>query len=118
MTNKNTDRAIEFQEEKLLELSKLTYSQLSDIKGRIEIQSPENLRDYQFAQEIKSNDNGGLEVNVFHYFIPSNKIQENVKKLIGETNITFGESKMCRWFDIDSKGNISWPSYELDDNED
>ena len=118
MKRKRTEIAIEFQDKKLKELSVLPYKELEKMLGRVDIESPSHLMEFSFAREISNDEFKGLEVSVFHYYIPSEEALEEVKKIIGNIDIDLGECQMRRWFNIKPSGKITWPSYELEDGED
>ena len=118
MKNKAIDKAIEFQDIELKKLSMLSFRELAELPPRYEIISPNGLKEFNFACEIIKDEFGGLEVSVFHYFFPDEESSKIVKSITGRTDITVGESKMCRWFNILPNGNIDWPSYELEEGED
>lgn len=116
----NTDDALKFQENELNKLKGFSYSELDELKGRKEIPSPPNLANFSFAREIKNDEFGGLEVNVFHYFYLTPEQQEEVRRISGSLSdeVSIGESKMCRWFNINRSGDIEWPDMEFQDGED
>jgi len=118
MKNKDFDKAIKFQDTELKKLSMFSFQELTEFPTRREIESPKGLEEFNFACEITKDEFGGLEVSVFHYFFPDEEARKIVKQITGNANITVGESKMCRWFNILPNGKIDWPSYELEDGED
>ena len=101
--------AHEFQRSQLQELAKLSYSDLEKYPPRTEIPSPPGLESFNFALEVFPDDSGGLEVSLFHYWIP-----ENPGRTIGGFDVTIGEFKSCEWFNISPKGRIVWPDFEHD----
>lgn len=112
------DDAIAFQEQELKKYESMTYEELMAIKGRLEIESPEELSQYSFAREIKKDEFGGLEVSVFHYFYPKDETPDWLKEACGGVDISLGESRFSRWFNILKNNKITWPSFEHLDGED
>ena len=118
MDQRAKEKAIKFQESELAKLSKFSYEELASLPSRSELASPDGLEKFNFACEVKNDEFGGLEVNVFHYFIPEYEVPDDIKKAIGNLDIMVGESKFCRWFNILPSGFIEWPSFEHEDGED
>ena len=117
---RNTEAAFKYQELVLSKLAQNNFEQLHALLGRKELPSPQELDDFSFAQEISEDEHGGLEVNVFHYFYLSEKEKEEIVKYFGKTpdNISIGESRMCRWFNILPNNKIEWPDMEYREGED
>jgi len=118
MNRDKLELAFAFQESELSKLSKLAFDTLSQMQSRTGIDSPENLSSYDFAREIKADEFGGLEVSVFHYFTSGTEVPAFIKEAIGSLEMSVGESRMSRWFNIQPNGIINWPKFEHPDGED
>ena len=114
----DASRVSAFQERVLKELSSLSFGELTSMQGRVDLEPPDELLDLNFARDIRKDEDGGLEVSVLHYWTSDEATQERVKAMSGVSDVTLGETKICRWFNIAPNGQIDWPSFEHEDGED
>lgn len=113
-------KAEKFKERELSKYSEFTYKEVATLKkkGRQKIKSPPGLEHFNFALEVKKNDDGGLELSVFHYDLPPyDEVPDWINEASGIDDITQGESSFRLWFDIYKVDSKNWPSFEHTDDD-
>lgn len=115
------EKARKFTETELEKYSDYSYQDVVELGlgKRISIESPPGFEQFNFAMEVRNNDDGGLEVSVFYHDIPPyEEVPSWFKDAIGTEDISHGESSFRVWYEIYKDGRKVWPSFEHPDGED